>query len=313
MKKEIWAEPKRIKSLDDCAFYHTMELPEFGTVQGEWDLRGNESAYIGNVEVRGKRVLEIGTASGHLCFSMEKMGAQMVAFDLSDKSEWDIVPYANSDHRRHVDERKEHIRQLNNGYWLAHRLYKSQARVAYGTVYELPEDIGEFDICTFGSILLHLRDPFLALQRVLSHVKESVVVTDIAPKTKGKIIAGNPIAIFLPRAEKSTPIEAWWRIPPRLVAEFLQILGFIQIEISYHEQLYRNKERITLYTIVGHRQQCPLAGNRKLFTFLSSENPDFDSVYSDEVTLNDITSNRILKHLFRRGVKGLTRRVLRKG
>jgi len=75
MTDAIWAQPRDITDLEDCYFYHTMDIPGFGTVEGEWDLRGKERAYLGNVELAGKRVLELGTASGHLCFSMEKMGS----------------------------------------------------------------------------------------------------------------------------------------------------------------------------------------------------------------------------------------------
>ena len=57
-------------------------------------------------------------------------------------------------------------------------LYKSNAKMVYATVYEIPDAIGEFDICTFGCILLHLRDPFLALQRASSHAKEMIIITD---------------------------------------------------------------------------------------------------------------------------------------
>jgi len=75
MDNAIWATPRNITNLEECDFYHTMDLPNHGVVTGAWDLRGREAAYLGNVDVAGKRVLEVGTASGHLCFAMEKMGA----------------------------------------------------------------------------------------------------------------------------------------------------------------------------------------------------------------------------------------------
>ena len=63
----IYAAPRLVEDPADCYFYHTMDLPGHGTVTGEWDLRGREAAYLGNVDFQGKRVLEVGTASGHLC------------------------------------------------------------------------------------------------------------------------------------------------------------------------------------------------------------------------------------------------------
>lgn len=259
MEQAIWAEPRDIRNISDCYFYHTMDIPGFGLVHGEWDLRERESAYLGNIAFQGKRVLEMGTASGHLCFTMEKMGADVVAYDLSEKQEWDIVPYAGYDYEKYISERKRHINRINNGFWLAHQAYGSGAKALYGTVYEIPDNIGQFDICTFGSILLHLRDPFLALQRVTAHVKETAIVTDVVPKVRGKIfsvvesLTGSRLIRFLPNAGKLRPYETWWNLSPKLVSEFLQILGFGHIKISFHRQLFRNKET-RLYTVVGQRR-----------------------------------------------------------
>ena len=43
-------------------------------------------------------------------------------------------------------------------------------------MYGIDESIGDFDIAIFGLVLLHLRDPFLAMQRVLTQVREKVVI-----------------------------------------------------------------------------------------------------------------------------------------
>ena len=44
------AEP----AFDDCAFYHSMTIPGHGNVTGEWDLRGREREYLGNIDLTGK-------------------------------------------------------------------------------------------------------------------------------------------------------------------------------------------------------------------------------------------------------------------
>ena len=70
----LFAEPRFVESLDDCIFYHTIDLPGFGTQPGMWDLRANVEKYLGQVDLQGKRVLEMGTATGYLCFHMESQG-----------------------------------------------------------------------------------------------------------------------------------------------------------------------------------------------------------------------------------------------
>ena len=288
-----------------------MDIPNHGTVHGEWDLRGREASYLGNISLQGKRVLEVGTASGHLCFTMERMGAEVVAYDLSDKQEWDIVPYAAYDYGKHMSQRKEHMSRINNGFWLAHRAYNSHAKMTYGTVYEIPDDIGRFDICTFGSILLHLRDPFLALQRVSAHVKETVVVTDKAPTlTDNRLLAGTRLIEFLPNASKCSPTESWWRLSPELVSEFLQILGFVHTKISFHRQLFGGNE-VQLYTVIGHRKGATAvqrgSSGEEFDSALFGEN---DRSVREEMTLQSISFSRIAKHLLRRGIRAIPKRLL---
>ncbi|MCC5935552.1 MAG: methyltransferase domain-containing protein [Balneolales bacterium] len=231
-----------------------MDLPgEDGTVEGEWDLRGKEAIYLGGVPLSGKRVLEAGTASGQLCFYMEEMGAEVVGYDLSEAQEWDLVPYAGYDYALYVSERKKHMNRINRGYWFAHQAKQSRAKVVYGTVYEPPAAMGSFDIVTFGSILLHLRDPFLALQRMCAHAKETVIVTDMLPASSAMSGADKRLIRFLPDADTNEPHETWWHLSPELVEEFLHILGFPHTQISYHEQLCLGRP-MPLYTVVGHRK-----------------------------------------------------------
>lgn len=79
----IFANPISVQSPSECMFYHTVDLPGFGTVKGFWDLRGKEAEYLGYVNFQGKKVLEIGPASGGLTFFMEKSGAEVVSLEAS--------------------------------------------------------------------------------------------------------------------------------------------------------------------------------------------------------------------------------------
>ena len=53
-----YAHPKHVQDRSDCFFYHSIDLPEAGTVPGIWDLRPGVEAYLGGVDFKGKRVLE---------------------------------------------------------------------------------------------------------------------------------------------------------------------------------------------------------------------------------------------------------------
>src|SRR5262249_36621471 len=140
--------------------------------------------YLGGVSFAGKRVLDVGTASGCLSFHMEREGAEVVSFDLSDAHCWDTVPYAGTDVLQSNRMSQANLRRINNSYWFCHRAYQSKNRVVYGTVYTIPRDIGPVDVAVYGSILLHLRDPFLALQTGLQLVKDTVIVADVIPRRR---------------------------------------------------------------------------------------------------------------------------------
>jgi hypothetical protein len=49
--------PASLPDVDDCAFYHVIDLPGVGTTDGGWDLRGRVDDYLGHVDFAGKRVL----------------------------------------------------------------------------------------------------------------------------------------------------------------------------------------------------------------------------------------------------------------
>jgi SAM-dependent methyltransferase len=250
---DVYAPPSTVTDVNDCYFYHTMDVPGVGHVTGEWDLRGGVREYLGGVSFRGKRVLEIGTASGFLSFFMEREGAEVVGFDLSPAQAWDVVPFARTDHARFAAERRAHIRRLNNGYWLCHRAHGSRARMVYGSVYAVPEAIGPVDVATFGSVLLHVRDPFLALQNALRLTRETVVVTE--PLWRRLALLGRlgpPSLAFRPDARTGLPRETWWTLTPDAVRAFIAVLGFEDAEVRYHVQRAGGRPQ-RMFTVVGRR------------------------------------------------------------
>jgi SAM-dependent methyltransferase len=252
-----FAAPQVVTDLGDCYFYHTMELPGHGIVAGEWDLRAGLDAYLGGVPCRGKRVLEIGTASGFVCFALERQGAEVIGSDLSPSHVPDVVPYAQVDWPRRIREYQEHVRRLNNAFWLCHRLYGSRARLVHSTIYDLPAAIGPVDIATFGCVLLHLRDPFLALARALRLTREAAIVTEplvVGSRLKRWLLdrLAGPSLRFFPCPGRAQPPTTWWALSPAVVQSFLAVLGFEDTTVSYHHQRFRGR-LVPLFTVVARR------------------------------------------------------------
>lgn len=249
----IYATPRIVTDPSDCYFYHTVELPGFGVIHGEWDLRRGIRDYLGGVDVAGKRVLEIGTSSGFVCFHMEQAGAEVVAYDLSDAHMIDAVPN-RYDRAQFLATYRQHIRQLNNAWWLSHRAHGSRARIAYGTVYAVPEAIGPVDLSTFGCVLLHLRDPFLALQNALRLTRETVVVTEPlwAPDKFGRYTT--PCMEFVPDPTNTAADVTWWFLSPAVIQKFLAVLGFEDSVVTSSRQVYKGRV-MYVFTVVGRRTQ----------------------------------------------------------
>lgn len=261
-----YATPWVVTDPQDCYFYHTMEIPGLGLVEGQWDLRDGFDEYTGGIDYAGKRVLDVGTASGYFCFALEALGAEVVAYDLSDAQSWDHVPMPTVDADEAASERRAIMRKINNGYWFTHRALRSSARVAYGTVYEIPEQIGPVDIATYFSVLLHVRDPFLALQKGVRLARETVVVTDMLNPYRRGIPPVEDLGGVLPRMEfvpdfrKHGPVDTWWYLTPEVVQAFLGALGFERSRFSTHVQKASWGEE-ELFTVVAHRTSGEALGS----------------------------------------------------
>lgn len=251
-----YAAPIDVASIDECYYYHTMEVPGHGLVRGEWDLRAGLDAYLGGEPVRGKRVLEVGTASGFVCFEMERRGADVVAYDLGPNDGWDTVPYEGIDRDREARRRGEHITRLNKSWWFNHRAFGSRANAVYGTVYAIPASIGAVDIVTFGSVLLHVRDPLAALQRAAALRPHTIIVTEPARRWSPRSIIDGAIRrrspLFLPDGVKREPVDGWWSFSPEAVSNLLAIVGYAGARTVRHTQLYEGR-RVPMFTVVARR------------------------------------------------------------
>jgi 2-polyprenyl-3-methyl-5-hydroxy-6-metoxy-1,4-benzoquinol methylase len=277
---DLYATPREIQSLNDCYFYHTIDLPGYGTVEGEFDFRDRPGEYLGDIEFAKKRVFEIGSANGFFTFFMERQGAEVVGFDLAEEDSWDVVPYSQYDYQSFIAERRRHIERLKNAFWLAHSLFQSHARMVYGNAYKIPVNLGRFDVCTLGCVLQHVRDPFSVLENAVRAVKDTVVVTELLPagptsplerqlksvtahilgkkflaKTAGLSHAHQPFLEFVPDPNGSFLKETWWYIWPETVKRFLEVLGFENTQTTYYQKKYQGKPS-HLYTVVGHRTRA---------------------------------------------------------
>jgi len=246
IRAELLATAPTTPKLEECHFYHTMDVPGFGLQEGDWDLRAGLAAYLGFVALRNKRVLEIGPASGFLTFAMENEGAEVVSVEVTDDPGWDFVPYPAAALEEVIAPRREIMRRLKNSYWFAHAAHASKAQIHYGDVYHLPPGLGEFDLAVMGSVLLHLHSPLQVVAQCAQRAETLVITEMFHPELEGK-----PVCRLVPNI-RNFKWGTWWNFSTSFFTEFLAVMGFSETSISQHTQPYKGKP-YALFTIVATR------------------------------------------------------------
>lgn len=124
----------------------------------------------------GKRCLDVATFDGFWAFEMERRGAdETVAIDVLDPMAFDWPVNSSAATKEAIGARKEGGR----GFEIAHEMLGSSVERIEMSVYDLdPEAVGQFDFVYLGSLLIHLRDPVRALERLRSVCRGALLVVD---------------------------------------------------------------------------------------------------------------------------------------
>jgi 2-polyprenyl-3-methyl-5-hydroxy-6-metoxy-1,4-benzoquinol methylase len=157
-----------------------MELPDGEVIPGYWDLRGRFDEYIGGVPLRGKSLLDVGTATGFLAFEAEKRGAQVTAFDIDSGAYQTNVPFVgytyHEDRDRWIRGANDNLRGLHNSFWYCHKRYNSNIRAVYGSFDDLMKIGKTFDVVLAGALFEHLSDPVSALGILAKLARETLII-----------------------------------------------------------------------------------------------------------------------------------------
>jgi hypothetical protein len=241
-------------TIADCHPYHWFDMPNGETVVGSWDLRKNWRAYLGDVDFAGMRVFEPGPASGFLTMMMEAMGAEVVAFDLPPGTAPDLLPSPDRDIADAAVRVAAAIDRIRNSWWYFHRAFNLRAKATYGDIYNLPNYLGKFDATVVAAILLHLANPFRAIQQIASITDKTLVITDLLHEAFGE----GAYMEFAPHPENHDPMT-WWYISHHAISRMLQAVGFRNIRMTqsdhnHHPALTAEKfSTLRFYTLVAER------------------------------------------------------------
>ena len=207
-ESDLAALERRVAENHD--WYHTIELAPGVLTPGIVDTRPIVSRVPIPQSLSGMRCLDLGTWDGFWAFEMERRGASEVhGVDVPDPYKWDWPARAHiQESYEGGKENLEAIRRNGNGFPIARDALGSSVQRHELTVYELdPARLGMFDFVFVGSILLHLRDPVGALERVRAVAGGQVVfnegieytLTKLRPRTATARLDGKD--------------RAWWWQP----------------------------------------------------------------------------------------------------
>ncbi len=206
-------------------WYHTLELEPGVVTPGQVDLRQIASRVLPD-DLHGKRALDVGTFDGFWAFEMERRGAEVVAIDVErvEAAQWP----PNNRERLEREVRALGV-QLGGGFELAAEALSSSARRVVCDVLELtPEAVGgPVDVAFIGALLIHLRDPVLALERVFGALEPG-----------GELFQLEPVSLSLSALHPRRPIARlqtletpfnWWRPNWATLKAWLETAGFTEI------------------------------------------------------------------------------------
>jgi SAM-dependent methyltransferase len=183
-------------------------------------------------DLAGRRALDVGTFDGFWAFEMERRGAEVVATDVAEADDADWPPH-----------RREELRaqaaamglELGRGFREAAGALSSRVRRVECDVRALtPEAIGgRVDLAFCGALLLHLRDPVGALERMRGVLapRGTLLLLEPFALRESLLAPRRAVARFEPHY---TPFN-WWLANVATLRAWLRVAGFAAVRrLGFH-------------------------------------------------------------------------------
>jgi tRNA (mo5U34)-methyltransferase len=215
------------------SFYHTIEIGNGVVMSGHYDHRPAVAAYR-FPDVAGRRVLDVGRASGFFSFLFERMGAAHVtAVDL---------PPSRAKNMAGIDPLScQGVGRLD--FFICHALLRSKVEPVWADATELTEaTVGTgYDIAFVGSLLVHLADPIGCLARIRQVLKPEGVCIIANPIGRFDHILSYIITRPTARLAPSSKRTSWWIPNIPCLMEMPRRAGFTHVELVTRNLLLRRQ------------------------------------------------------------------------
>ena len=238
--------------------YHSFDFTNGFHAAGDWDVAADVAAYR-LPDVRGKRVLEIGPASGWFSFYLETLGADVTVVETrgyGDFDQYGVDAYTGAGSQpanRVIDGRPVWYGPVSASFWTMHDLLKSKVAYVNGRAYEVGPDMfpEPFDLVLICAVLPHLRDPVGALRAAHSVCKPDGLCIATSPTWAQK--DGDPAPM---QALPNTAVDtiSWWAPNKAAFRHWFMAAGFKSVDVE--ETLHYTPDR-ELFSETGMMLNAP--------------------------------------------------------
>src|SRR5260221_1382109 len=225
-------------------WYHTIELPDGLVTPGLYDLRASVSNCGFPQDLRGKSVLDVGSATGFFAFEFARRGAHVVSVELPSLYALDRFPGQDIEHTiekigemivpKSLGGVRDYVRKytaeqlyfylLEGPFEFCRKLLNVPVERCCSTVYDLSESkLGRaFDLVFMGDILLHTLHPLNALAAVAPLCSGTLVLSQTLPDEPGEKPAMHYVGGDSPGSDE----VSWWLPNKACMVQLLKKLGF---------------------------------------------------------------------------------------
>lgn len=208
---------------DGGGWWQSFDLPDGRHIEGVDSIErmtNRINQYPIPKDLKGARVLDIGTWDGWFAFEMERRGADVVAIDC-----WD-----------------------NPKFHEIHAILNSRAEHKIMDIYDLtPATVGRFDIVLFMGVLYHLKHPLLALERVCALTTNFAAVDSFVLQEKlraGEPVPKRPMMEFYENEEFGGQADNWCAPNLPCLMAMCRTAGFARVE---HRATLKHSASIACY------------------------------------------------------------------
>ncbi len=199
-----------VRSIEERTNYHSLDLGNGTIIEGVISVDALRSR-LHDLEVpeslEGRRVLDVGAASGWNSFELERRGAEVVAIDCVAYEEF---RYASSLLNSTVDYRMVDVDEIS------------------------PELLGTFDIVLFLGVLYHLRHPLLALEKLCAVTREVAFVESFVTDSLMSP-SGQTSMEFYEIDELGGQIDNWFGPTTACLVALCRSAGFATVQLQYSQ------------------------------------------------------------------------------